>query len=317
METFERRPSRRTVLTAGFGTTLAVSLGGPARAAGGTLPDAVTRALADLEREHGARLGVFARNMVTGGCVAYRADELFPICSVHKTITAAAVLRDLDRNGEFLAERIRYTEQDVRSAGYAPITGTAEHLATGMTVAELCAAALCYSDNAADNLLLRQLGGPTSVTRFCRSIGDGVTRLDRWEPELNSAEPGRVTDTTSPAAIGRSHMKLVLGNALAPHDRRQLTRWLLANTTSGARFRAGLPEGWALADKTGTGNYGTTNDVGIAWTPDRTPVVLAVLSTKPAADAPADEPLVARTAALLAAALTGPSGPPPKRPDAG
>ncbi len=307
METFGGRPSRRAVLALGAGTALAaaVSTGGPANAVGGTSrdEDAVVRALADLEREHGARLGVFARNMVTGRSVAYRADELFPICSVHKTITAAAVLRDLDRDGEFLAKRIRYTEQDVTAAGYAPITGTPEHLANGMTVAELCAAAVEYSDNAADNLLLRELGGPTAITRFCRSVGDGVTRLDRWEPELNSAEPGRVTDTTSPAAIGGSHLKLVLGDALAPQDRQQLTAWLLANTTGAARFRAGLPTDWALADKTGTGDHGTTNDVGIAWTPNRTPVVLAVLSTKRDAGASADEPLVARTAALLAAAL--------------
>ncbi len=310
METFGGRPSRRVALAFGAGAALAAavstSAGGRAYAASGTSPgaDGVTRALAELEREHSARLGVFAQNTVTGRSVLYRADELFPICSAHKTITAAAVLRDLDRDGEFLATRIRYTRQDVTDAGYAPITGTPEHLANGMTVAQLCAAALDYSDNAADNLLLRELGGPTAITRFCRSVGDDVTRLDRWEPALNSAEPGRVTDTTSPCAIARTFSTLVLGDALTPPDRRQLTLWLLANTTSAARFRAGLPEGWVLADKTGTGDHGTTNDVGIAWTPDRTPVVLAVLSTKADAAAPADEPLVARTAALLAAALT-------------
>ncbi|WP_442911042.1 class A beta-lactamase [Kitasatospora sp. NBC_01266] len=296
------------MLALGAGTALAaaVSTAGPAYAASGAPlgEDAVTRALAGLEREHGARLGVFARNTVTGRCVVYRADELFPICSVHKTLTAAAILRDLDRDGRFLAKRIRYQQKDVTDAGYAPITGTPEHLANGMTVAELCAAAIDYSDNAAANLLLRELGGPTAITRFCRSIGDEVTRLDRWEPALNSAEPGRVTDTTSPAAIGQSHRKLLLGDALAPWDQRQLTRWLLANTTGAARLRAGLPKDWTLADKTGTGDYGTTNDVGIAWTPDRTPVVLSVLSTKPDAAAPADEPLVAKAAALLAAALT-------------
>ncbi|MFC8448849.1 class A beta-lactamase [Kitasatospora sp. NPDC057223] len=305
------------MLAPGVGTVIAaaVSTGGPARPvrSAPAREDAVAEAparleparleLARLEQEHGARLGVFARNVVTGGSVTYRADELFPICSVHKTITAAAVLRDLDREGEFLARRIRYTAQDVAGAGHAPITGTPEHLASGMTVAELCAAAIGHSDNAADNLLLRELGGPTAITRFCRSVGDDVTRLDRWEPELNSAEPGRVTDTTSPAAIGRTNLELVLGDALTPYGRHRLTEWLLANTTGAARLRAGLPEGWALADKTGTGDHGTTNDVGIAWTSNGTPVVLAVLSTKPDADAPADEPLVARTAALLAAAL--------------
>ncbi|MFF2045887.1 class A beta-lactamase [Kitasatospora sp. NPDC058170] len=329
METFAARPSRRAVLALGAGTALtlgagtalaaAVSAGGPAHAAGepahpvdgpthaagGAPPggDAPARALARLEAEHGARLGVFARNTVTGRTVVHRANELFPVCSVHKTFTAAAVLRDLDRDGGFLARRIRYTGKDVADAGHAPVTGTPEHLANGMTVAELCAAAIGHSDNAADNLLLRELGGPTAITRFCRSIGDDVTRLDRWEPALNSAEPERTTDTTSPAAVGRSHLELVLGDALAPRDRRQLTAWLLANTTGAARLRAGLPPGWTLADKTGTGAHGTTNDVGIAWAPDGTPVVLAVLSTKQDAGAAADEPLVAGAAAVLAAAL--------------
>ncbi|MET7905833.1 class A beta-lactamase [Streptomyces sp. NPDC005355] len=304
METYGRRPGRRLVLAAGAGTALATALplSGSARAASRSGQD-IIQALRELEGEHSARLGVFARNTVTGESVLYRADEAFPICSVFKTLAAAAVLRDLDRNGEFLAQRIRYGEKDVEDSGYAPITGTPEHLANGMTVAELCAAAIAYSDNAAANLLLRELGGPTAVTRFCRSIGDGTTRLDRWEPALNSAEPWRTTDITSPGAIGRTYARLTLGNALTPRDRKQLTAWLLANTTSGARFRAGLPQDWTLGDKTGTGEYGTTNDVGVAWTRDRAPIVLAVLSTKDDADAPADEPLVAKTAALLASAL--------------
>ncbi|MFE9642978.1 class A beta-lactamase [Streptomyces sp. NPDC006365] len=302
------RPSRRAVLSVGAGTALAaaVSASGSAHAASsGAAGDDITQALDQLEREHSARLGVFGCNTVTGRSVLYRADESFPMCSVFKTLAAAAVLRDLDRHGEFLALRIRYTEQDVEDAGGAPVTGTEENLANGMTVAELCEAAIAYSDNAAANLLLRELGGPTAITRFCRSIEDRTTRLDRWEPELNSAEPWRVTDTSSPAAIGRTYAKLALGDALTPRDRRQLTAWLLANTTSTNRFRAGLPQDWPLGDKTGTGKYGTTNDVGIAWTPDGTPVVLAVLSTKPDADpdTPMDEPLVAEAAALLAKAL--------------
>ncbi|MEV4506846.1 class A beta-lactamase [Streptomyces klenkii] len=265
--------------------------------------DKILGQLMELEREHSARLGVFARNTVTGNTVLYRADERFPICSVLKTIAVAAVLRDLDQHGEYLAKRIQYAKKDVTDAGYAPITGTPEHLANGMTVAELCAAAVDFSDNAAANLLIRELGGPAAITRFCHSINDETTRIDRWEPELNSAEPWRVTDTTTPEAIAQTFTRLMLGDALTPRDRQQLTTWMLANTTSAARFRAGLPQDWILADKTGTGDYGTTNDVGIAWTPDRTPIVLAVLSTKQEGHAPADEPLIAKIATLLAATL--------------
>jgi beta-lactamase class A len=300
------RPSRRGVLAGVAATALTVALptGGTAFARGTGGVSAIDSTLRALERKHSARLGVFAYDTGTGRTIRHRADELFPMCSTFKTIAVAAVLRDLDCDGRFLAKVLHYSEEYVTQAGYAPITALPGNVADGMTVAELCAAAVDHSDNGAAKLLLRELGGPNAVTRFCRSIGDRVTRLDRWEPELNSAEPGRITDTTSPHAIGRTYARLVLGDALAAPDRHRLTGWLLADTTSGNRFRAGLPKNWTLADKTGTGDYGTTNDVGITWPPGRKPIVMAVLSTTLAPTAPADEPLLAETAKLLAAALT-------------
>ncbi|MET9612085.1 class A beta-lactamase [Kitasatospora indigofera] len=302
----DRRPSRRGVVAGAAATALSVVLPTAGTAFAQGPDDGRTAArLRALEQAHSARLGVFAWDTVTGRTVLHRADEVFPMCSTFKTIAVAAVLRDLDRDGEFLAHRIRYTEQDVAASGYAPVTGLPGNLADGMTVAGLCAAAVDHSDNTAANLLLRELGGPGAVTRFCRSVGDEVTRLDRWEPELNSAEPGRVTDTSSPRALGRTYARLTLGGALRPRDAKLLTGWLLGNTTGANRLRAGLPEGWTVADKTGTGAYGSTNDVGITWPPGRGPVVMAVLSAKDGSTAPADEPLVAGAAAVLAAALTG------------
>ncbi len=296
--------TRRAVLTTA--TALgATALAGTAtaRAATGTVRAGDGR-FAALERRHGARLGVFAHDLRSGRGVRHRADERFPMCSTFKTLAVAAVLRDLDRHGEFLARRVHYTQADIDRAGGAPVTGKEENLAHGMTVDELCGAAISYSDNTAANLLMKYLGDPTAVTRFARSTGDRTTRLDRWEPELNSAEPGRVTDTTTPRAIGTTYARLVIGGALAPADRDRLTRWLLANTTSGERFRAALPADWVLGDKTGTGSYGTANDVGIAWTPDGAPVILSVLSTKPDKDAEGDSPLVARAAELIVESLT-------------
>ncbi|MFS8097804.1 class A beta-lactamase [Lentzea alba] len=288
--------NRRSLLALGAGAALAVAV--PAQAHAST----ITGKLRDLEQEHGGYLGVFATDTGNGRTVAYRADRLFPMCSVFKTIASAAILRR-DVNGELLNKVIRYTKADVDKSGYGPITGKPENLANGMTVSALCEATITYSDNCAANLLLTELGGPQAITRFSRSIGDPVTRLDRREPELNSAEPDCDWDTTSPRAIGQSYARLTLGHALNRPDADQLTRWLLANTTGANRIRAGLPVAWRLGDKTGTGKYGTTNDVGIAFPPGRAPIVIAVLSTKTKQDAPADEPLVAKTAELVAAAF--------------
>ncbi|WP_023590655.1 class A beta-lactamase [Streptomyces thermolilacinus] len=310
MKSTGARPNRRAVLATGVGAALAaaVAVTGPAHAA--SAPSATGRGarveglLRALELTHDARLGAFAYDTGTGRTVAYRADERFPMASLFKTIAVAAVLRDLDRDGEVLARRVHYTAQYVKDSGYSPVTELPENVANGMTVAELCDATITRSDNAAGNLLLRELGGPTSVTRFCRSIGDDVTRLDRWEPDLNSAEPWRVTDTTTPRAIGRTYGRLVLGNVLPAHDRERLTRWMLANQTSDERFRKGLPEDWLLADKTGGGGYGSNNNAGVAWPPGRPPVVLAVQTTRFTPDATADNELVAEAARLLAEAMS-------------
>ncbi|HLL37006.1 MAG TPA: class A beta-lactamase [Streptomyces sp.] len=301
--------SRRALLTAGaagaVGAVGAAALLTPATAHATAAAHATGRAagvtgrLRDLERRYDAKLGVYARNLRTGRTVRYHADDLFPICSVFKTLAAAAVLRDLDRGGEFLARRIHYTEADLVDGS----DETRKHLAEGMTVAELCDVTIRFSDNAAGNLLLRELGGPTAITRFARSLGDPVTRLDRWETELNSAEPWRVTDTTSPRAIGRTYARLVLGDALPATDRELLTHWLLNNTTSDDRLRAGVPPTWRVADKTGGGAYGTNNNVGIAWTPDGTPVVLAILSRKSDPAAVRENALVAEAAKILSEAL--------------
>ncbi|MFJ8487192.1 class A beta-lactamase [Streptomyces sp. NPDC094038] len=283
-----REPSRRTVLVSALGA--AVTTTAPA-------PGATAR-LRALERGHGARLGVFARDTGSGARLGYRSGELFPMCSVHKPLAVAAVLRDLGE--DVLGRVVHYDESDVERAGGAPVTGRPENLTAGMTVAELCGASVSYSDNTAANLLLEQLGGPVAVTRLCRSLGDGVTRLDRWEPELNSGEPGRVTDTTTPLAVATTYAKLTVGHALAGADRRRLTGWLLANTTGGERIRAGLPGDWTVGDKTGTGGYGTANDVAVAWPPGRAPLVVAVLSTHDDATAGADSPLVRKAAAIVA-----------------
>ncbi|GHJ93976.1 hypothetical protein SNE510_34950 [Streptomyces sp. NE5-10] len=302
--------SRRTALALGAGTALTAALGlaagGPAHALtapAGRAEDRVTARFRALEERYGARLGVHAHDVRTGRTLAHRDDERFPLCSTFKTLAVAAVLRDLDHDGTFLARRLRYTAAYVARSGWSPVTGSAENIARGMTVAELCDATIRFSDNTAANLLLRELGGPTAITRFARSVGDPVTRLDRWEPRLNSAEPWRTTDTTTPRAIARTYGRLVLGRVLEPADRALLTDWLLRNTTSLARFRKGLPADWTVADKTGGGEYGTNNDVGVTWPPDGGPILLSVLTTRPEPEAEGVDELVAAAAAVVAEEL--------------
>ena len=168
-----------------------------------------------------------------------------------------------------------------------------------MTLAELCQAALQRSDNAAANLLLKRIGGPPAITAFARSIGDERSRLDRFEIELNSAVPGDPRDTSTPEALGGGYRALLDGDVLAPPQRRQLEDWMRANQTSS--MRAGLPPGWTTADKTGSGDYGSTNDVGIAYGPAGERVLIAILTRSQANDPKAENmrPLIGELTTLV------------------
>lgn len=256
--------------------------------------------LVDVERQYGVRLGVYAVNVHTGQTLSYRDDEQFAMMSTFKTYAAAALLHEHPLSSGYFNTVIRYTEADL--VPNSPVTST--RVATGMTVGELCEAAVTKSDNTAANLMLRELGGPQAVTAFAREIKDMRTRLDRTEPDLNTAVPGDPRDTTTPAAIGEGYRTLMLGNALAKPEREQLTNWLLANKTGAERIRAGLPPDWKTADKTGSGDYGSANDVAITWTPDGTPLAIAILTTKDTKDADYDSKPIAAAAKIAAEALT-------------
>lgn len=158
----------------------------------------------------------------------------------------------------------------------SPVAST--KVGQAMTLDDVCAAALMQSDNTAGNLLLRTIGGPGAVTTFARSVGDTQSRLDRWETELNSALPGDPRDTTTPRALAQGYREVVSGTALSDGSRTQLLAWMTANITSGKRFRAGLPAGWTSADKTGAGDFGSTNDAGLLIGPAGQRIILVVLT---------------------------------------
>src|SRR6266536_1047054 len=236
--------------------------------------DAATR-IAAIEARIGGRIGVAALDTGNSKHVEHRADERFPMCSTFKFLAAAAVLKRVDEKNEKLERFVPYGAKEILE--YAPVTK--EHLKDGgMTLDALCAAAIEQSDNTAGNLLLNAIGGPSGLTNFVRTLGDRVTRLDRIEPELNSAIPGDERDTTTPAAICSDMQRLLLGDALSEASRRQLEDWLQRNDTGGPMIRAGVPTNWILGDKPGRGSNGATNDIAVMRPPDRAPILLAIYS---------------------------------------
>lgn len=250
-----------------------------------------------LETTSSGRIGIFAINTANNNILEYRADERFPLCSTSKLITVAAILKLSMKNQNLLQKKIFYDKHTL--IAHSPIT--AQHVATGMTIAELAAAAITESDNTAANLLMQQLGGPHAITLFARSIGNNSFRLDRWEPELNTAIPGDLRDTATPSSMAQSIKQLVLGKVLAPQQRTQLKTWLIETKTGDARIRAAVPKNYIVADKTGSGAYGTTNDVAIIWPPHAKPIIMAIYFTQKKQTAVSQDAVVAAAARIALA----------------
>jgi beta-lactamase class A len=253
-----------------------------------------------MEKRTGARIGVAALDTGAGKRLDYRSEERFPMCSTFKFLAAAAVLKRVDDGQEKLDRFVSYSEEDILE--YAPVTKA--HLPEGgMKLGALCAAAIEQSDNTAGNLLLDTIGGPVGLTKFARSIGDETTRLDRKEPELNSASPGDERDTTTPAAMCAEMQRLLMGNVLSESSRHQLEDWLQHNETGAQLIRAGVSKTWTIGDKTGRCGNGATNDVAIIRPPDRAPIFVAIYSIGSTSSADDRAAIVAEAARAVVESL--------------
>lgn len=234
---------------------------------------ALITALERLETNLGSRVGFSAHDLETGRRWEYQANERFAMASTFKTLACAALLHRVDKDEESLDRKVSFSASDLVT--YSPVT---ERYAgrEAMSLFVLCEATLTMSDNTAANMVLKALGGPEEVTSFVRTLGDDVTRLDRWETELNEATPEDERDTTTPNAMVANLEKLILGDVLSVGSRNQLRSWLESNQVADDLFRSSVPDEWVVADRTGAGGHGLRAITAVIWPPERQPVIVAL-----------------------------------------
>lgn len=269
MNTLKGTLSRRRVIQAAGAMAL---LGGPLAAL--AAKSKAAERLEAIRARIGGRLGVHVLDTHTGQRIRFDDDSRYATASTFKMLLAAAVLKRVDRGELSLTQPIAYSEKDMLKVT-SPVT--AKHLAEGsLPLQDLCAAIVEVSDNSAANLLMKLIGGPAVVTSFARELGDEVTRLDRWEPELNTNVRGDPRDTTSARAMVGNMQKLFTGGALSAASADRLIDWMIEATPGLGRVRAGIPKSWKAGDKTGTGANSAVNDLAILWPPGRKPVLIAI-----------------------------------------
>ena len=239
---------------------------------------AVAPDFAALEHRVHGRLGFYAIDTGSGRTLAHRADERFATASTFKILLAARVAQGVDGGRWRWSDEVVLHEKD-----RVPHSPAFDRLLPRgrATLAELCAGIVIESDNPCANVLLRHCDGPAGLTAWLRAEGDDVTRLDRWETELNENAPGDARDTSTPRAFAATLQRLLLGQGLTRASQARLWADLQASRTGLARLRAGVPGAdWRVLDKTGTGNRGAVNDVALVFPAQgRAPWVVAAFQS--------------------------------------
>ena len=290
--------SRRTAL-AGLGATLLLAA---CRRNGNG--EQVAEDLLDLSEQEarlgGGHVGVFARDIASGDSLIHRADERFAMCSTFKWALAAQILDEVQKGTISLDDEITFSEETL--VPYSPVTGPLAAQGSA-SIRTLCDATVTVSDNTAANLLLRLVDGPQGFTERLRGWGDDITRLDRWETELNENALGDPRDTTTPRTMAGLLERVAVGDTLAPASGATLRGWMEATSTGANRLPAGIPQDWRLGHKTGTSGNGAVNDVGYFLRPDGAPIVIAVYVNAPDAEITSAEAVIAEVAAMTAELL--------------
>lgn len=261
-------------------------------------PPAETFDLGALERRQGGRLGFAAKDLGTGRLLAWRGDERFVYCSTFKMYLAAATLLRVQSGEERLDRMVPVTRADM--INHAPVTEPAAGGA--LSVEALMKASVEVSDNPAANLLLKAMGGPEKMQAFYRGLGDATTRVDRFEPQMNRLDGDKDTIQPLQSAANMERLFVDAGTPLASTSRALLLQWMFESPTGAKRIKAGVPGGWRVAHKTGTGGYGPTNDIGLLYPPSGAPVIVAAYYHA-AADEPANEALIAEATRMALAEL--------------
>jgi beta-lactamase class A len=292
---------RRSILTGlgAVGLTACARQTETARSAQTTTRQALD--LASLEAGHGGRLGFTIRDTETGRTLDWRGDERFVYCSTFKMYLAAATLLRVQAGSETLDRAIPITAADMIS--HAPVTEPA--VGKTLTIQALMKGTVEVSDNPAANILIRELGGLAEMQAFYRGIGDMRTRVDRLEPEMNRLDGDKDTITPLQSALNIERLFVQDDSPLTAASRDLLLDWMTTTPTGQGRIKAGVPTGWRVAHKTGTGGYGPTNDIGLVYPPSGAPVIVTAYFHATDASTDAQREAVIADATRLALSAIG------------
>jgi beta-lactamase class A len=277
-------------------------------------PPALQARLDKLIATYREPVGVAVTDVASGWTAQVDGLGRYPQQSVVKLWVALAVMDAVDRGALKLDQTVTLRRED-RSVFYQPLGAKIGAHGYATTIEDLLRRALTQSDNTANDKLMDEVGGPGAVSAVLARkgvSGIGVGGPERvlqaktagldWRPELagwrfkeaRAKLPDAVRDRAlvayladppdgaAPAALTSALAALKRGELLSHASTDTLLGLMGEARTGYRRLRAGLPPGWSIAHKTGTGpdwrgaSVGI-NDVGLLTAPDGRTFAVAVM----------------------------------------
>lgn len=281
----------------------------------GAAPAQLRDVIAGLGESFGKTASISVRDVSEGWTISYNPARLCPQQSVSKLWVALTVFDQID-NGRLRLDDAVHVGPDDLTLFHQPIRDLVGETGFDTTIGDLLDRALTESDNTANDVLLRQVGGPDAVraalsARNINNIrfGPGERQLQsriagiKWHQDLASKyafEKKRKAipqskrrallkkyaqdpvDGASAEAITATLARLVRGELLSSQSTNVLLNMMSASKTGHLRLSAAIEPGWQLIHKTGTGqSVGSLvagfNDVGVLMSPDGHQYAVAVM----------------------------------------
>ena len=232
------------------------------------------------------------------------ADAKAPMQSVFKLPLAITALHLVEQGKLKLDQSIRFQPSDrILPRTYSPLQDQYPNAGVDIPLRELLRMAVSISDNAAADIVLRVVGGPSVVDLYMKSLGIRGFHLEDGEAAMHRDEKNQYRNWLHPRGAVQLLRLLADHSPLASDHTTLVLKWLEDTPMRPKRMKGALPQGTVVLHKPGTSDK-VTNDIGLVVLPDGRKLAVAVFITDAKADEATREAVIARITRAIYDAAT-------------
>lgn len=209
-------------------------------------------------------------------------EKKLPMQSVFKFHIASAVLDFVDKGKLSLDQKILVKKSDLLDDTWSPLREKYPNGNIELPLSEIIDFTVAQSDNNGCDILLRLIGGTTTVQKFMNAKGVKNFQIKFNEEEMHKSWNVQYENYSTTNSIVEVLKKFYQGKLLSQKSTQYLMQVMLGTKTGANKLVEQLPKNTPVAHKTGSsgknkdGLTGAENDMGIVTLPSGKHYAIAV-----------------------------------------